>query len=123
MVPLLNLEDRVVFAGLALKLEKGQRVPSPADSRQQFSHQDQKIYVFVNWNENKPFKGTATMAIFDADNRTLGKTNPLKLTLRPGDLSVSAWDIPLATIPAGIYRVDVSLGDDIVWRKFFRLAD
>jgi S1-C subfamily serine protease len=123
MVPLLNSEDRVVFAGLALTLEKGKGIPTPANSRQQFSHRDQRIWVFVNWNENQAFKGTATMAVYDADNRPLGQSNPQKLTLRPGSLSLSTWEIPLASLPSGIYRVDVTLGDDIVWRKFYRLAD
>jgi S1-C subfamily serine protease len=123
VVPLVSSEEKVVFAGLSLKLEKGKGVPTPADSRQQFSHQDQKVWVFVNWNENLPFKGTATMAVYDVDNRALGQASPLKLTLRPGALSLTSWEIPLTSMPSGIYRVDVSLGDEIVWRKFFRLAD
>ena len=123
MLPLVSSEEKVVFAGLSLKLEKGKGVPTPTDSRQQFSHQDQKISVYVNWNENLPFKGTATMAVYDADNRALGQASPLKVTLHPGSLSLTSWEIPLTTMPSGIYRVDVSLGDDIVWRKFFRLAD
>ena len=63
------------------------------------------------------------MAIYDADNRQLGHSNPLKLTLRSGTLNSSTWEIPLATLASGIYRVDVSLGDGIVWRKFFRMTD
>jgi hypothetical protein len=123
MVPLVSSEEQVVFAGLSLKLEKGKGVPTPTDSRQQFSHQDQKIWVFVNWNENLPFKGMATMAVHDVENRALGQASPLKLSLRPGALSLTTWEIPLTSMPSGIYRVDVSLGDEIVWRKFFRLAD
>jgi len=123
MVPLLNLEDRVVFAGLALTLEKGKGMPTPANSGQQFSHRDQRIWVYVNWNENMAFKGTATMRVYDADNRTLGQSSSQKVNLHSGALSLSSWEIPLASLPTGIYRVDVTLGDDIVWREFYRLAD
>jgi S1-C subfamily serine protease len=123
MVPLLNSEQKIIIAELALTLEKGKGMPSPSNPSQQFSHKDKKIYVYVNWNENISFKGTAAMAVFDVDNRALGQSNPLKVSLHSGALSSSSWEIPLATLPSGIYRVDVSLGDDIVWRKFFRLAD
>ena len=63
------------------------------------------------------------MAVYDVENRALGQASPLKLSLRPGALSLTTWEIPLTSMPSGIYRVDVSLGDEIVWRKFFRLAD
>jgi hypothetical protein len=123
MVPLLSAEERIIYSGLALTLEKGRGMPTPANSGQQFSHKDQRIWVYVNWNENLPFKGTATMAVYDADNRTLGQSSPQKVNLHSGVLSLTTWEIPLTTLPSGIYRVDVSLGGNIVWRKFFRLAD
>jgi S1-C subfamily serine protease len=123
MVPLLNSEQKVIFGELALTLEKGRGMPAPTNSGQQFSHRDQKIWVYINWNENLPFKGTAAMAVYDADNRALGQSNPLKVTLRSGSLSSSTWEIPLMSLSPGIYRVDVSLGDEIVWRKFFRMTD
>jgi len=104
-------------------LDKSYGRPTPTNSGQQFSHKDQKIWVFVNWNENIPFKGTAAMSIYDVDNHVLGHSNPLKITLRSGALNSSSWEIPLTPLPTGIYRVDVSLGDEIVWRRFFRLAD
>jgi hypothetical protein len=98
-------------------------MPTPTNSGQQFSRKDQKVWVYVNWNENLPFKGTAAMAVYDADNRALGQSSPLKVSLRSGSLSASTWEIPLSSLPVGIYRVDVSLGDEIVWRKFFRMTD
>jgi S1-C subfamily serine protease len=124
MVPLLNPENRVVIGGLAAKMERGQGgLPAPSDSRQQFSHRDQKIWAYVTWNENIPFKGTVSMAVYNADNHAVGASNPQKLSLHSGALSASTWEIPVASYPSGIYRVDVSQGDEIVWRRFFRLSD
>ncbi len=124
MVPLVDSDHQIIFAGLALTLEKGQGgLPSPSNSRQVFSHRDQKIWVYVSWNENLKFKGTATMGVYDVDNHPLGVSNPQKLNLRSGALSMSTWEIPLGTLPVGVYRVDVSQGDDIVWRRFFRVTD
>ncbi len=123
MVPVVESEQKVIIGELALTLDKSYGRPTPTNSGQQFSHKDQKIWVFVNWNENIPFKGTAAMSIYDVDNHVLGHSNPLKITLRSGALNSSSWEIPLTPLPTGIYRVDVSLGDEIVWRRFFRLAD
>ncbi len=123
MVPLLNSEQKIIIGELAATLEKGKGMPSPSNPSQQFSHKDQKIYVYVNWNENISFKGTAAMAVFDVDNRALRQSKPLKVSLHSGSLSSSSWEIPVTTLPSGIYRVDVSLGDDIVWRRFFRLEN
>ena len=123
MLPLLASQEKVLFGELALTLEKNQGTVSPLNSRQQFSHQDQKIYVYVTWAPTVTFKGSAAMAIYDGDNRSLGQSKPVKVNLHPGSVSGSVWDIPLASLISGIYRVDVSLGDDLVWRRFFRLID
>jgi S1-C subfamily serine protease len=123
MVPLLSSEDRVLFAGLALTLEKKQGMPTPNNAGQQFTHKDQRIWVYVNWNENMAFKGTSAMTVYDVDNHEIAKSNPQKVSLHAGSLSLSTWEVPLASLPSGIYRVDVMLGDNIVWRKFFRLTD
>jgi hypothetical protein len=63
------------------------------------------------------------MAVYDADNHALGHSNPQKLNLHSGSLSLSTWEIPLTALPSGVYRVDVMQGEDIVWRKFFRLSN
>jgi S1-C subfamily serine protease len=123
MLPLVTGQDKILFAELALTVQKDQGTISPMNARQQFSHQDKKIYAYVTWAPTATFKGTTTMAIYDGDNRALGQTKPLKINLHPGNVTSSMWDIPLETLTSGIYRVDVSLGDDIVWRRFFRVVD
>lgn len=123
MLPLLVSEDKVLFGELALTLEKNQGTVSPLNSRQQFSRQDQKIYVYITWAATSNFKGLASMAIFDGDNRSIGQSKPLKVNLHTGGVSGSVWNIPIASLTPGIYRVDVSLGDDIVWRRFYRITD
>lgn len=123
MLPLLSSQEKILFGELALTLEKNQGSVSPLNSRQQFSHQDQKIYVYVTWAPTASFKGITAMTVYDGDNRSLGQSKPLKVNVHPGSVSGSVWDIPLAPLTSGIYRVDVSLGDDLVWRRFFRVID
>jgi hypothetical protein len=123
MLPLLASQDRVLLGELTSTLEKTQGTVSPLNSRQQFSRQDQKIYVYITWAATSNFKGLATMAIFDGDNRSIGQSKPLKVHLHSDQVSGSVWNIPITTLIPGIYRVDVSLGDDIAWRRFFRITD
>ena len=122
----LSGQDKVLFGELALTLETSKvsgRIASPADPRQQFSHADQKMYVFINWNIREKFKGFTAMAIYNADNKEIAQSPPRKLDLRPGEIASNTWDVPVASMPVGIYRVDVTLGDDIVWRRFFRVVE
>jgi S1-C subfamily serine protease len=119
-------QDKVLFGELALTLETtkvNRGIASPADPRVQFSHADQKMYVFINWNIREKFKGFTAMAIYDGDNKAIGQSPARKLDLRPGEIASNTWDVPVASMPVGIYRVDVTLGDDIVWRKFFRVVE
>jgi hypothetical protein len=49
--------------------------------------------------------------------------NKKKITVNPNKLSYSAWDLTFGNLPAGIYRLDVLLEGDIVWRTFFRTVE
>jgi hypothetical protein len=49
--------------------------------------------------------------------------NKKKITVNPNKLSHSAWDLTFGNLPAGIYRLDVLLEGDIVWRTFFRTVE
>jgi hypothetical protein len=33
------------------------------------------------------------------------------------------WQVPLANLPVGIYRVDVEIADGVAWRQFFKITD
>jgi S1-C subfamily serine protease len=123
MIPVVTAGDRVEFGELATTLDKGKGIPGLRNSRQQFSHRDAKIYVYINWDPNTKFKGVATMAIYDVDNHPLSESKPLKVNLHPGDLTAGIWELNLAVLPSGTYRVDVALGGELVWRRFFRLGD
>jgi len=35
----------------------------------------------------------------------------------------TTWELPVGTMAAGIYRVDLLLGDETVWRDFFRITE
>jgi hypothetical protein len=33
------------------------------------------------------------------------------------------WQLPLANLPMGIYRVDVEIANGVAWRQFFKIAE
>jgi S1-C subfamily serine protease len=123
-VPSLQARDWIAFAALALTMEsKRQDVPAwPRGTRTQFSLSDHQMTVFVNWQPKTKFKGLVTVRFFDLDNRELGQSPPLKISLQPGNFTSTSWPVPLATFSPGIYRVDVYLGDAPAWREFFRVV-
>jgi hypothetical protein len=43
--------------------------------------------------------------------------------VKKGSGAEQNWDVPVAQLPAGIYRVDIVVGDGVAWRQYFRIAD
>ncbi|HKY30830.1 MAG TPA: hypothetical protein VJM12_23120 [Pyrinomonadaceae bacterium] len=49
--------------------------------------------------------------------------NKKKITVTPSKLLYSTWDLDFAALSPGIYRLDVLMEQDIVWRMFFRMVE
>ncbi len=65
----------------------------------------------------------ASLRIFDNGNHLLSESKPGKVNVDAGKSTLSTWQIPLAALrPGAIYRVDVALDGDPVWRSYFRIA-
>jgi len=43
--------------------------------------------------------------------------------MSPGKFMATTWELPVGTMAVGIYRVDLLLGDETVWRDFFRITE
>jgi hypothetical protein len=79
--------------------------------------------VFLTWVPAKKEDATTAFELFDADNRKLAASEPKRTRLREGESFVQYWGVPLATLKAGIHRVDVLIGVNPVWRTFFVVTD
>jgi hypothetical protein len=108
---------------MGTSIDKQGPVPLAADQRFTFSRTDSQCVVFVTWNPTGKEDSTSHFVLFDEVNRRLGATDPAKLKLRSGKPFVQYWTIPLAALKPGLYRVDLMLGADPVWRTFFRLDE
>ncbi len=99
------------------------QVPMAVDQRLRFSRREKSCVVFVTWSPARKEESPVSFQLFDEDNRNVGGTEPRKAKLRAGEPFVQYWTIPVPRLLPGIYRVDVMLGPDPVWRTFFRVTE
>jgi hypothetical protein len=113
------------YAALGGALTKDSRggVPTPSDYRRVFSHRDNKATVYVTWQPRAKEKLHTVLRWFDADNKLISESKARELSLSPGNWSTTVWEVPVSSMPAGIYRVDLVLNDKTAWRDFFRITE
>jgi hypothetical protein len=121
-VPRITEGTQVLSGGFSVSVQHAGARTQPVDQRVEFSPRDQSITTFITWDPKKKFKGTTTARIFDDENRLLGELKPMKLSLRPGDLILTSWQMGVPR-RSGVYRVDVLLATDVAWRGYFRVTD
>lgn len=125
-LPAVTARRNVSYGQLARALERKGGLPWPVEGGNQFSRRNPKMVVYVLWEAKEKVKGTLTMRIYDLDNRQLNQpapVKPMRLNLRPGNRTVTTWQLDVGRVPPAIYRVDVWLNDTPVWRTFFRVTD
>lgn len=123
-MPALVGTQSVLSGTLARTVNRKTDPPQPIDEKSEFSRADSQGVLLLTWLAKEKRKGTPWLRLYDLDNRLLSETrNKKKITVNPNKLSYSAWELNFAALPAGIYRLDVSLEADIVWRTFFRMVE
>jgi Trypsin-like peptidase domain len=114
----------VATASLSSYIAKDSDSPLAArDYREIFSRRDQKGSLYVNWLPSKRQKVTSEIRLFNLDNKMLVSSKPKELSLNPERFMATTWEIPVGNMPAGVYRVDLLLDSQTVWREFFRVTD
>jgi hypothetical protein len=122
-VPPLVGHANVTNGALARNVDRKGPIPQAVDAKSEFSRRDGTMSVLLTWNPQEKRKAFAYLRVYDLDNRLLVEGKPLKISLRPSQILYSLWDLTLGNLPAGIYRIDVYLDANPVWRAFFRLID
>jgi hypothetical protein len=95
----------------------------PVSTTRTFSHARGSLAVVIDWAPVKKIKGMQQLRVYDLNNQPVLQTTPSKIELQPRVTNTSGWKLPIATVPAGIYRVDVLIDGEPQWREFFRLGD
>jgi len=123
-MPALVSTQSALNGTLARSLNTKTDPPQPIDEKIEFSRVDNKGVLFLTWLPREKRKGRPSLRLYDLDNRLISEhQNKKKITVNPNKLSYSLWELNLASLPAGIYRFDVLLEGDIVWRTFFRMVE
>jgi hypothetical protein len=116
-MPALTATQNVLSGALARGLNR------KAEEKYEFARGDHQLIVFVTWLPEEKRKGIPALHVFDLDNRLIFENaGKKKITVNTNKLSYTAWEVDVSTIPPGIYRVDVLLDADTVWRTFFRVV-
>ncbi len=120
--PLMGNED-VLNGTLSRNLNRKIDPPQPIEERSEFSRQDGRAILLVTWLPKQKRKGTPTLRLYDLDNRLVNESSGKKISVSPQKLSYTSWELNLMNLSPGIYRIDILLNTDTVWRTFFRIAE
>jgi len=124
MIPVTN--SKYVLFGM---LSQGEQVKGkhfqPADRSLQvsFHRGDATASVLIHFQNTEPLKTTATIKLYDLDNRSLASGSPEKISVSRGQTTERMWQLPLASLPVGIYRLDVEIAGGVAWRQFFKITN
>lgn len=116
--------NSIQYATLSSVVNKGvANTLMPKDFRRVFSRRDNKAVMFVNWQLVSKEKLNCALRLINADNKLISESKPREVSLAPGKYVTTTWDVPIGSMPPGIYRVDVMLDGKPAWRDFFRVTD
>jgi hypothetical protein len=88
-----------------------------------FSRQDKKPVAQISWQGLQKEKFSCVYRLFNVDNKLVAESKPRDISLNSGKYMTTTWEIPVASIPAGIYRVDLVLSGRTAWREFLKVTD
>ena len=122
-VPPLVAPVNVLTGTLALKVEKNQGIPMPLNEKSEFRRSEKEAVAFLTFDPQERREGMAAFEVYDSDSRKVMAGKPSKLTLRPRQYGVTMWPFPLLELTPGIYRIDLVMNGEPIWRMFFRVVD
>ena len=106
----------MVSGGFATTITRSPLV-QPEHQRLEFSPADKEFTVFVTWSPRVRLRGETMFRFYDAANKVVASSNGRKVTLRPKELALSSWRIPVFRQP-GTYRAELLLDGKPAWRDY-----
>jgi Trypsin-like peptidase domain len=88
-----------------------------------FQRGDTSAVAIIAFTNVENFKSTTTIKLYDLDNHLVATGKTEKLNITRGQPAERTWTLPLVNLPAGFYRVDILVADDIAWRQYFKITD
>lgn len=122
--PLIN--SHYVLYGMLTQASKTSDKKAPAvdrDNKYRFQRSDATASAFVHFANTTSFKSIVIVKVYDMDNHLVVSSGLEKVRVNRGEHAEHLWQIPIAKLPAGIYRVDIEVADGVAWRQYFKLLD
>jgi S1-C subfamily serine protease len=88
-----------------------------------FQRGDTSAVAIIAFNNVESIKSTTTIKLYDLDNHLVATGKTEKLNIARGQPAERTWTLPVSNLPAGFYRVDILVADDITWRQYFKITD
>ncbi len=121
--PLAGNED-VLSGSLSRELNRKIDPPQAIQERSEFSRADARAMLLITWLPKQKRKGRPSLRLYDLDNRMLSENvGKKRISVNPQRLSYTIWELAMANLKPGVYRIDVLLDQDTVWRTFFRMVE
>lgn len=118
-VPAVTGKEHVLTAAFARADAKGKLIST--ESQDEISARDVMFGFYVTWTPKVRLRGQMVVRIFDATNRVVAESKPIKADLKTGESSRLAWGFPMLP-PGGPYRADVLLDGATLCREFVNIT-
>ncbi len=110
-------------ASISRYLDTRSSYPHALEEKFEYSRTDREAFIYVMWYPKIKRKGQTYFRVYDLNNKMLSQSKPGKITLNPGEVSYSTWQLNVNTWPLGIYRIDVMIDQDTMWRGFLKVVE
>jgi hypothetical protein len=117
--------SKYVLYGMLMQGDRSdtKSLPVNRELKLQFQRSDNLANVLILFSDSESFKSTVVLKVYDIDNRVLVSSNPESVNVNRGNRAERVWRVPLTSLPAGVYRVDLELTQGVAWRQYFKLND
>ncbi len=96
---------------------------TPLAGEFEFSRAVGKVIVFVYWNPLAEIQSDYWLELFDLDNRRVFRGETQHLKLKAYTRSHTWWTLQIGSLPPAVYRTDLVMGGQAVWRGFFKVTE
>lgn len=87
----------------------------------EFYATDGVLTALLQWQPRENLTTTLNHMVFDHANRPIVTGKPLKASFKQGMSLDSSSQVDVSRFPAGEYRLDILLGDEVAWRSYFQI--
>lgn len=114
---------KYVQSGFITSKENSKKKGAERVAASEFKKSIGTAVVVITFDKQDVLKTTAQIKIFDFENHPVAAGEVEKFSPKKGAVAEKNWDIPVSDLSAGIYRVDILIGDGIAWRQYFKVTD